>query len=213
MKVIKNTGTTTQSGMTLLEVLVALVIFSIIAAAGYSGLQQGVAVQNRLQDQQIYWRKMDAVIMLMEQDLEQSKNLAPRVPIWDKVAFKGYSNNTDESFGEFLKFTRGGYRSFLVANVSPFQRTAYRLRDGTLYRVTWPGMDLPEHETGTETPLLEDIQGVQIKYLAENRRWVDNWPVRFTQEDSLTLPAAVEITMTLSNNVSIKRVFYVGHPD
>jgi len=61
--------------------------------------------------------------------------------------------------------------------------------------------------------LIENVEGIQLRYLAENRRWVDNWPLRFTQEDSLSVPAAMEMTMTLSNNLSIKRVFYVGHQD
>ncbi len=207
------TKSRTQSGMTLLEVLVALVIFTIIAAAGYSGLQQGIGVQNQLQQEQLFWRKLDAVVMLLEQDLEQVKQISPRVPLWDNVAFKGYGNHTEEAFGEFIKFTRGGHQSFLVSNASPFQRMAYRLQDGTLYRVTWPGLNLPEHETGSEAVLIENVEGIQLRYLAENRRWVDNWPLRFTQEDSLSVPAAMEMTMTLSNNLSIKRVFYVGHQD
>ncbi len=200
-----------QSGMTLLEVLVALVIFTIIAAAGYSGLQQGVGVQNQLQQTQLFWRKLDAVMMLLEQDLEQVKNISPRVPLWDNVAFKGYGSHTEESFGEFIKFTRGGNQSILVTNASPFQRMAYRLRDGTLYRVTWPGLNLPEHETGSEVILIEDIDNIELRYLAENRRWVNNWPLRFTQEESQSLPAAIEMTISLSNSLSIKRVFYVGH--
>jgi general secretion pathway protein J len=201
-----------QTGMTLLEVLIALVIFIIISAAGYSGLQQGIAVQNQLQQQQQTWRKIDALVMLIESDLEQAKTIAPRVPLWDAIAFRGYSNEGDESFGELIKFTRGGYQSYLRLNVNPFQRTAYRLRDGVLYRVTWPGVDLPEYEQGIESELIDNIQGIELKYLAENRRWVDNWPLRFTPEDSLSVPGAVVMTITTVNDLSIKRVFYVGPP-
>jgi general secretion pathway protein J len=84
------------SGMTLLEVMIALVIFTIVAAAGYSGLHQGVAVQQQLQAQQEYWSRLDAVMVMIEQDLSQARKLAPRVPLWDTMAFRGYANNRFE---------------------------------------------------------------------------------------------------------------------
>ena len=201
-----------QSGMTLLEVLIALVIFTIIAVAGYSGLHQGVAVQQQLQQQQQYWRRLDAVMLMIEQDLEQARKLAPRLPLWDAIAFRGYSNSQSAAMGEFVKLTRGGHQSFQAGNVSPYLRLAYRLRNGVLYRAVWPGLNLPENEQGAESELLVGIKEIQLRYLQDNHLWVDSWPLRFTAEESVTMPRAVELTLTMVNNATYKRIFYVGAP-
>jgi general secretion pathway protein J len=200
------------SGMTLLEVMIALVIFTIVAAAGYSGLHQGVAVQQQLQAQQEYWSRLDAVMVMIEQDLSQARKLAPRVPLWDTMAFRGYANNTSEALGEVMKFTRGGNQSFREGSVSPYRRLSYQLRDGALYRTSQPGINLPESERGVESELLKGVDNIQLRYLQANHNWADSWPIRFTVEDSATLPRAVELTLYLENDISYKRLFYVGAP-
>jgi general secretion pathway protein J len=199
-----------QSGMTLLEVLIALVIFIIIAAAGYGGLQQGIAVQQQLQQKQQFWRRLDAVMMMLEQDLDQARNLSPRIPVWDAVSFRGYSNQNAEALGELIKFTRVGDHSFRAGIVSPYQRLAYRLRDGVLYRASWGGLNLPETEQGVESEVLAGVSEIELRYLQENRRWVERWPLRFTPEESASVPRAVELTLTLVNATTYKRVFNVG---
>jgi general secretion pathway protein J len=199
-----------ENGMTLLEILIAMVVFTIIAAAGYGGLHQGLAVQQQLQEQQTWWKNLDAVVNLIEQDLDQVRNIAPRTPVTDALAFRGYSDNNSGSSGEFIKFTRGGYQTFQATNVGPYLRLAYRLRDGVLYRVSWRGLNLPENEPGEESKLLTDIKDVSVRYLHETRRWVDTWPLRFTGEEAATVPRAVELSISLTNNTTYRRVFYVG---
>ena len=204
--------TQSQSGMTLLEVMIALVIFTTVSVAGYSGLHHGIKIQGQLQQRQNYWRNLESVIMLIEQDLIQARNLAPRTPIWDAQAFRGYGNNNSEVQGELLKFTRGGHQSFLNSISSPYLRIAYRLREGTLYRVTWSGLNIPNPEIRKEFELLTDVEQIQLRYLQENHRWVDRWPLRFTAEESNTTPRAVELVLQMNNNISYKRVFHVGAP-
>jgi hypothetical protein len=78
--------------------------------------------------------------------------------------------------------------------------------------VTWPGINLPEHEQGVESELLRGVIEIDLQYLQDDRRWVDNWPLRFTEQDKSTVPRAVELTVLMENDLSIKRVFYVGPP-
>jgi general secretion pathway protein J len=199
-----------ESGMTLLEILIAMVVFTIIAAAGYGGLHQGLVVQQQLQEQQTWWKNLDAVVNLIEQDLDQVRNIAPRTPVTDAIAFRGYSDNNSGSSGEFIKFTRGGNQSYHATNVGPYIRLAYRLRDGVLYRVSWRGLNLPENELGEESKLLSEVKDVSVRYLHETRRWVDTWPLRFTGDEAATVPRAVELLISLKNNTTVTRVFYVG---
>ncbi|MEX2353125.1 MAG: type II secretion system protein GspJ, partial [Gammaproteobacteria bacterium] len=127
-----------HTGMTLLEVLVALSIFSLIATAGYSGLQQGLSVHDSLQQKRQFWRQLDSVLTLIQQDLDQARDLAPRFPVLDAVAFRGAGEAGALGQDDMILFTRGGNISLRDGPVSPYQRIAYRLREGTLYRTSWP---------------------------------------------------------------------------
>lgn len=201
-----------QGGMTLLEILVALGIFTILAAAGYTGIHQGIAVQGQLQQQQKFWRRLDSVMSLIEMDLEQARALAPRTPVWDTTAFRGFGDDRTGSETEFMRFTRGGHQSFLRTAVSPMLRIGYRLEEGNLYRVYWPGLNLPDGVEPEISELISGINDISLRYLNNNRRWIDTWPIRFTPEESAQVPAAVELILYFENDTSFRRVFHVGPP-
>jgi general secretion pathway protein J len=201
-----------ECGMTLLEILVALVIFTILAAAGYSGVYQGIAVQGQLQQQQQFWRRLDSVMGLIEMDLEQARALSPRVPVWDTIAFKGFGDNRTGSETEFMRFTRGGHQSFQGTVASPYLRIGYRLEEGSLYRVNWPGLNLPDGVEAHVSELINGVSDISLRYLDANRRWLDYWPLRFTAEESGQIPAAVEIILYFDNDNSFRRIFHVGPP-
>jgi general secretion pathway protein J len=201
-----------QAGMTLLEILVALAIFTILAAAGYSGIHQGIAVQGQLQQQQQFWRRLESVMSLIEMDLEQARALAPRTPVWDTTAFRGFGDDRTGSESEFMRFTRGGHQSFLNAAAGPFLRIGYRLEEGKLYRVYWPGLNLPDGVEPEISELLSGVTDISLRYLNNNRRWIDTWPIRFTPEESAQVPAAVEVILYFDNETSFRRVFHVGPP-
>ncbi len=201
-----------QRGMTLLEILVALAIFTILAAAGYSGIHQGIAVQGQLQQQQQFWRRLDSVMSLIEIDLEQARALAPRAPVWDTIAFRGFGDKRTGNETEFMRFTRGGHESYLNTTVSPYLRIGYRLVEDRLYRINWPGLNLPDGVEAVESELISGVTDISLRYLNNNRRWVDSWPIRFTPEESTQIPAAVEIILNFDNETSFRRVFHVGPP-
>lgn len=198
--------------MTLLEVLVALAIFIIIAAAGYTGVQQGIAVQDQLQQQQAYWRRLDSVMTLMEMDLELALGLAPRVPIQDAVAFRGQGDNSSAAQGEMMRFTRGSNQSFYNMTAGPYLRVSYRMQEGTLYRASRQGLNLPGEQQPEYAELIEDVSSVSLRYLQQDRRWVDNWPLRLIPGENSSVPRAVELTMHMADDITYRRVFHVGPP-
>lgn len=199
-----------ERGMTLLEILVALTIFILIAGAGYGGLQQGLVVQDSLQQKRQYWRRLDTVMSLLQQDLDQARNLSQRIPLTATRPFVGASEPNPAAQGELLLFTRGGHTSFSTGIVSPYLRIAYRLRDGVLYRVTWPRLNMSEDEQGAEAELIDHVADIQLQFLDLSRQWSAHWPAVPATGLAAGLPGAVQLIVTLDNQQTYERIFHVG---
>jgi general secretion pathway protein J len=198
-----------QQGMTLLEVLIALTIFVLMAGAGYSGLQQALSIESGLEQQRQYWRRLDAAMLLLQQDLDQAINLAPRVPLNEALSFIGNPAADPAVLGGVLLFSRGGNFSFADGPVSPHVRVAWRFREGRLYRVVWPQLNMADRERGSEFELLDGIRDIRVRYLDPTRQWRTLWPAAPGREDSV-MPVAVEWQIQLDDEQQYKRVFHVG---
>ncbi|HKJ71061.1 MAG TPA: type II secretion system minor pseudopilin GspJ [Gammaproteobacteria bacterium] len=203
-----------ETGLTLLEVLVAMAIFALVATAGYTALQQGIAVDDRLQGTRDFWRRLQSVVSLMDNDLGQARNRAPRAPAREwSLAFRGSESGGSGNKGQLFRLTRGGHTSFREGPVSPYQRVAYRYRDGTLYRATWARLDAPTATQGEESRLIGDLQSVRVRYLNRENRWIPSWPPEgASPEDPPGLPRAVEVTLAFKDRGSFRRLFHVGPP-
>lgn len=198
-----------QQGMTLLEVLIALTIFVLMAGAGYSGLQQALSIESGLEQKRQYWRRLDAAMLLLQQDLDQAVNLAPRVPLNETRSFIGNPAADPAVLGSLLLFSRGGQFSFADGPVSPHVRVGWRLREGRLFRVVWPQLNRTEQQRGSEFELLDGVRDVQVRYLDPSRQWRTLWPAAPGREESI-MPIAVEWQIQLDDNRQYKRVFHVG---
>jgi general secretion pathway protein J len=209
-----------QAGLTLLELMVAMAIFSLVATAAYTALDRGVAVQDRLQQQRKFWQGLDVAFSTLARDLEQAIDRVPRAPgrEWP-VAFQGPEAVALED--TLFRFSRGGLTSFREGPVSPYQRVAYRHPEGQLVRATWPRLDAPATLEADEVVLLDDVSEARVRFLdPQANRWVADWPPPQTgigsgdADEAVTgLPAVVELTLTLEDHGEFRRIFHVGIPD
>lgn len=199
-----------QRGMTLLEILVALTIFVLMAGAAYIGLQQALVIQNGLELNRQFWRRLDTVMILVQQDLGQARDLSQRIPLDATQAFTGTGEANLAAQGELMQFSRGGHASYSKEPVSPHVRVAYRLRDKTLYRVVWPRLNMPEDQQGIESVLMDGIKDVQVQYLDTVRQWNTDWPGLLRRETATALPTAVRLIVEMDDGRAYERVFHVG---
>ncbi len=197
--------------MTLVELLVAIAIFSIIAAAGYLALQQGLGTAGRLKSHQQYWQRLESVINLLEMDLRYAIDRSPRISGLSPIPpFEGARDADRAPRGEFLRFTRGGHTGFSTRIESSYLRIAYRIEDGDLYRVTWPGFDGPFGMQPVSNFLLGEVESVRLRYLQGRKNWIQAWNI----SDGRTiegLPGAVELELVLKDDRRFTRLFHVGH--
>ena len=189
-----------ESGFTLVEMLIALVIFGMITAAGVTLLTLTVRTQEtseRLLETLGTLRRTGA---LLNADLAQA---APRIhrngdgqPV---AAFTG-GNGGDALL---LAFVRRGWEDESAFR-SSLQRVEYRLRDGRLERWRYDAVDGAGHAVAM--PLLEGVRRVQLRYRDRDGSWRDRWD----PTDPARLPAAIELVSDSAGQGVVRQLFLVG---
>ncbi len=217
------------AGLTLLELVVAMAIFSLVAAAAYGALSQGLVVQDRLQEQRRFWQRLETVFNLVHADFEQAVD---RAPGGAGQPFNGHEYGNSAAYENVLEFTRSVNADFHAGPASPFLRVGYRLDDGGLYRRTWARLDRPYGMLSRDNLLLEGIGDIRLRYLADAGLWLARWPpstnIGGTQDlpfalgtpresqglagNDEALPRAVELTIELEDAGAYRWLFHVGHP-
>ena len=198
------------SGLTLLELLVAMAIFSLIASVGYVGLQQGTAFANELHKKRLNWQHLESVYLLVQMDLNQALNRG--MPGQATPAFMGNHDSKDVNDDALISVTRSISTSFLPGPISPFQRVAYHFYNGVLYRITAINIDVNKGENIMETPILENVDNISLRYLAAGNSWVTRWPQNTDLNDPMILPGAVEMNVDIHGYGSYRWLFHVGPP-
>lgn len=185
-------------GFTLVEALLALAIFAVIAVLAYRATASLTDGEARLSAEAARWRTLEALFTRFEADIRQAIPRAVRVgsarePAWLGTAYGGQSA---------LVFTRAG-SEFFAEPAPAGQRLGYRLRAGTLELAYWPHLDHTDGAQPLVYPLVTDVAGFQLEYLARDGRWLASWPL-FGEDE---IPRAVRLTLTLADGARIERWF------
>jgi general secretion pathway protein J len=179
------------AGFTLLELLVALSIFSLVAVMAYNGLKIVLNQQAATEVQADALAKLQKVYLLLERDIEQ---VVPR-PVRDQYG----DEQPALTGGEALELTRGGWSNPAGRLRSSLQRVGYAYEDRHLVRYSWAVLDRAQDSEPQRQPLVGDIEEMTIRYLAGNDEWEDRWPNPIAANDgevtATALPRAVEITL------------------
>ena len=193
-----NKCSTERSAFTLVEMLVSLLIFGLLAAAGVSLLSFSVRAQEvakaRLADVAATSR-LDA---LLTDDLLQA---VPRVT-------RNTRGDSEPSFrgGEgalLLAYVRGGWANMGDAPRSGLQRVELRFADGRLERIVRPMLD-----GATPLPpvtLADDVKVARVRFF-EKGEWQERWQSAKPE----AMPRAIELTVARNGEAPLTRLFLMG---
>lgn len=179
-------------GFTLLELLVALAIFGLIAVMSYSGLSAVLNQQAQTEIAADRLSELQKTYLIMQRDIEQMVPRPVRNQFGDEeAALVG---------GDTLQFTRGGWSNPVGYPRSNLQRVGYDYEDQQLKRYSWVVLDQAQDSQPLEQPLVDHVEGMQIRYLADNDEWQEQWPAATaatgsTPAQPADLPKAVEVTI------------------
>lgn len=199
-------------GFTLLELLIAVAILSLIAVGAYKLLSDTVKVRERGQIQQQQLRDLQKAMMLVQRDLLQVTARPVRDEFGDvQPALYMPQKNV-------LEFSRRGWRNPLQQRRSEIVRLRYRLEAGQLVRERWEVLDRSRQTQPEKIVLLEKVTDLSIEVVADGNR-SDSWPPLdqsgSADRSKVALPQAVEIAFRHPVFGLIRRIILLpqGAPD
>jgi len=198
-----------QHAFTLIEVLVAMAIFAVLAAMAYGTLNQTLLSAEILNDRMDRLQALQRTVRMLTDDLQQ---LAPR-PVRDELG-GNFRPALDTGFqsGFAIEMTRGGWSNPIVLPRSTMQRAAYRLEDDELIRYQWNTLDRTISNEPVAVALINGVEGIQFRFFQENGEFTEQWPPLSTQGPggARLRPRAVEITLLLEDVGEIVRLVEVA---
>lgn len=187
---------TRQAGFTLVEVMVALLIFSLLAAAAVAILSLSVRAQA------VTGQKLDAMAAISRTTAILSADLAQAVdrPTRDEG---GVQTPAMVAGPDAMRFVRAGWSNLDNAPRSSLQKVAYRLNGDVLERVAWPALDgVAPMEPAA---LMDHVREVHLRYRFQGA-WLDQWQ----GQPGIALPQAAEMTIVRDDGMILRQLFLVG---
>ncbi len=197
-----------SNGFTLIEVMVALAVFGVMALLAYMSLGQTLANADMLTSRMDRLQSVQRTISYLSSELLQAAPRSVRVELGDAPV-----PALQSSFGSdfSLQLTHGGWPNPAGVPRSTLQRTAYRIEDGELVRYHWNVLDRTANNTALATVMLENVDSLTFRFLQLNDEWTEQWPPIGAQATSNTnLPRAVEIVLVLPDEGEITRIVEVS---
>ena len=186
-----------ERGFTLIEVMIALMIFGMIAAAGVAILTFSVRAQTATGKRFDDIAALNRTTALLAGDLGQAIDRPARDEGGNVLpAFTGEGDGR-------MRFVRSGWANVDAAPRASAQKVAYRIEDGTLVRIAYPMIDgaapLPA------VALLDRIAGIAARY-----RYRGAWSDRWDGTQGAALPQAAEVVLRRTDGRAYRLMLLVG---
>lgn len=190
-----------EHGFTLVEVMISLMIFGLLAAAGVALLSFSVRAQaatdTKLDDVQALNRLSSA----LQADLAQASIRQTRNEAGDLLpAFTGEAGSGTTPM---VRLVRAGWSNLDAAPRAGEQKVEYRVANGALERVAYPMVD--GAQPLAPAVMLAHVRQVSLRYRI-NGAWSDRWE----GTPFFALPQALEMRILRDDGVEFRQLFLVG---
>jgi general secretion pathway protein J len=194
---------------TLVEVLVALAIFGMLAAFAYGTLSRTLSNAEILTERMQRLQSVQRTMRFLSEDFMQ---LAPR-PVRDELGDNfGPALYTDVQSDFAVELTHGGWSNPAALPRGSLQRVAWRLEEDELVRYHWTVLDRTLSNEPAGRALLDGVESITFRFMQENGEWTEQWPPD-NRPGPLGLrqrPRAVEIVLTLADATEVWRLLEVA---
>lgn len=192
------------AGFTLLEVLLALVVFASLSLTAYQVLQGVLKSDEKSRIKVDRLANVQRALGVLERDFSELIKRRSRIQgETSNVVFQAgrYQMESDDWA---VSFVRGGWLNpGAVLPRSQLQKVGYRLREGKLERLSFLYVDPAIGTEPNVTPVLAQVKNFGLRFW-NGSEWVEEW------SNSALLPTAVEVTLVLEDYGKIRRLFLVA---
>ena len=195
-------------GFTLVELLVALAIFAIMAVMSYRTLDSVFQTRQQLSVETARLRDVALLFARLDDDFTTLLDRRPRNAdnlLDDALRLTALRPGADDAT---LVFTRSGFAGSTGIAATP-QRVGYRLKEGTLELVLWPSLDSAPRSAPQAYPALTDVREAKWRAMDRAGNWQNVWRSTVVGGTNApgAYPGALELTITLASGEQFSRIF------
>ncbi len=190
-----------EAGFTLIEVMVSLLIFGMIAAAGVAILSFSVRAQGTTGAKLDDMAALTRTVSILSADLAQARDRSARDEAGTVVpAFVGESGS---GVAPMLRLVRAGWSNLDGAPRASLQKVAYQVQGGALQRIAYPMVDGAQGLS--PAALMTHVRQVALRYRIKGA-WSDRWD----GANGVPLPDAMELRVQRDDGTLFRQMFLVG---
>jgi general secretion pathway protein J len=206
----------TQKGFTLLEIMIALFVFAIVASISLMSMKNVIETQRVIENHVVAMNKMQFAMIIMQRDITQ---------VIDRSIIDQSNQQLPSLTGNsnYFEFTRSGYiNPMAISDRSELQRVAYFFKNKQLVRMSWAHLDRTKNTPAIQKILLDNINDIHFRYLDYKNVFQNQWPPPSnaisinksqqqppTQQQLPSVPKAVEVLFRFNQLGQLDRLFVV----
>lgn len=195
-------GKGTNKGFTLIEVLLALMIFATLSVAANQIFRN--VINSNVQTEEVgnALKSLQRTLLIMDSDFRQMLARQYRNGSDEaKEALLEFGDDLLDSESQGIRFVRGGW-------INPQQlfprgevvKVGYRIQDETLERIRWMYPDNSSALEPAAMPLMEGVTGLRFEVLGDDG-WKTEW------EAPLSMPRAIRVTLNTERYGELTRIY------
>lgn len=193
-----------QTGLTLIELVVAIALLAVMTVMTYRGLDSMIRANDQVQSESERWQAVSMFFERLGADVGQATRRTIRagdgtvLPDWLGLAPSTAEAAPEDKINAQVEFTRKSPPG------SDDVRLGYRLKNNRVELLIWRVLDRAPSSTADIHPLLKGVKTLRFRYLDAAGNWNDVWPSTDKQQ---VLPRALAVELTLNDGTAMHRVF------
>lgn len=187
-------------GFTLVEVLIAVLVFGVLAASAYVALDglSRAALSHRTHSAEL--AGLQLAVARLDADLRQLTTRSIRIDGGRAPALLGERDR--------LVGTRAGWANHGGAERSHLQRFGWQFDNGELTRLHWPVTDPAPGAMPLLDAVLDELDEWQFRYRDASGGWHERWPLDAAQVE--VLPTAIEVNFVSRQFGAVRRLLVLS---
>ena len=199
-----NKPTNKQTGFTLLEIIIALMIFALVATMATIGLRTVIQNQAKLNQATDAVAKLQLGMTILQQDITQ---MIQRAATDDQ----GNQQPSLQASGNKLSFTTANNPNpFNTAARGQLMRVSYQLSGNALTRTIWPNVDAPPNSKPIVQTLFQHISNLTWHFIDDQKHVLSYWQSNDDPNVINLPPRAIIMDFDLKHAGHLQRIFALG---